>query len=498
MDGLSSACFIVRTALPLLIVALGPCASAQPRGAASPVALALDANRDGEVDAGEIRDAPKALARLDRNGDGQITRDELRGNLAPAQKPAPPATAPKGTPNILVLIADDLGWNGVGFHNPKMPTPNLDRLAREGMELGRFYTHPVCSPTRAAFLTGKLPLRHGITEALGPRHEGIPSGVATLAEILRGAGYQTALAGKWHLGKGRPPMACGFEHFHGFLGPQIDYFKHTNPRGEPDWQHDGKPIEESGYSTDLIADETIRRIQTRDPVKPFFIVTAFNAPHVPLSAPEELMKKHGNDVYTAAIDAMDKATGRILTAIEQAGLRDDTLVIFFSDNGAGPRFQTSAPFSGGKDDIREGGIRTPCVIRWPGKITAAGTCPQPVAAQDLLPTLCAAAGVALPSGARFDGSNQWTALVSGKAMPREPILIATGEWALIDGDWKLIELNNGRRSLFHLTEDMAEIRDLSTTQADRFQQLGARLDAMKQSLPAAPTRRNSKPSIRKP
>lgn len=498
MDGLSAARLVLRTALAGIMLAKTPCASGQPRGTGSPVAAALDANHDGEIDAGEIRRAPEALSSLDCNGDGQITRDELRDGRAPVTKIVTTAAIPKDAPNILVLIADDLGRNGVGFHNPKMSTPNLDRLAREGVELGRFYTHPVCSPTRAAFLTGVLPLRHAITEALGPRQDGIPSGVITLADLFRGAGYQTSLAGKWHLGSGRPPMDCGFEHFHGFLGPQIDYFKHTNPRGEADWQQDGKQIDESGYSTDLIANETIRRIQTRDPAKPFFIVTAFNAPHVPLAAPEELMKKHGGDVYTAAIDAMDEAIGRILASIDRASLRDETIVLFFSDNGAGPRFQSSTPLSGGKDEIREGGIRTPCVIRWPGRIPAGAQCPQPIAAQDLLPTLCAAAGVPLPTTARIDGSNQWPALVSGKTTPREPILIATDGYALIDGDWKLIELNNGNRSLFHLTEDVSETNDLSSAQAERFQQLGAKLDAMKQSLPPAPPRRNSKPPLRKP
>ena len=481
------------------------------RSGSAPVVSALDLNKDGKIDASEIAKSGQSLAALDKNGDGTLTPDEYRrGAAVPqpvSQQPAAPLPSPApvplpkdaaARPNILIIVADDLGWNGVGFHSASATTPNLDRLAGEGMELRRFYTYPVCSPTRAALLTGKSPLRFNIADALPPTHPGIPAGIPTLPEAFRAAGYQTSLIGKWHIGSGRLPSQCGFDHFYGFLGPQIDYFQHTGPRGTPDWQRDGKAITETGYSTDLLADETVRQIANHDKARPFFIELAFNAPHVPLAAPDDLTKKYGTDdagLYQAVIEGLDLAIGKVLASIDAQGLRDRTLVVFFSDNGAGRRFSDSAPFKSGKDTVYEGGIHTPCVLRWPGRLPAGSKNDHPVSVQDLFPTLTAAAGLTTDPSA-CDGSNQWPSIASGKTAARDPILIASHDSALIDGTWKLIAWENGATSLHDLAKDPGENTDLSKAAPETATRLKAALDKLRRDLPPAPAKQ-PKPGTRR-
>ena len=425
------------------------------------------------------------------------------GAPAQAQAQANPPPRPQAVtdgrhPNVLVIIADDLGWNGVGFHRPTTPTPNLNRLAKEGLEVQRFYTYPVCSPTRAALLTGRMPRRFGIVDALNPRQAGIPANTPTLPEAFRAAGYQTSLIGKWHLGQDNPPMKCGFDHFYGFMGSQIDYYNHTNPRGDRDWQRDGKALVETGYSSYLLADEAVRQIIQRDAKRPFFMEVAFNAPHIPLAAPAELVAKHANDggLYIAVIEAMDIAIGRILTALDAQGLRDNTLVVFFSDNGGGRRFIDNDPLAYGKDTIYEGGIHTPCVIRWPGKLPAGGKSGQPIAVNDFLPTLAAAANLPGQPAMITDGSNQWPALQSGKTLPRPPVVIASHDIALIDGEWKLIEWESGKYSLFNLATDIGETNDQLATQPELAKKLMDQLAKLETNLPAAPARREPRPGGR--
>lgn len=410
---------------------------------------------------------------------------------SPGSARADHAGTPPNAPNVLILLVDDLGWNGVGFHARTAPTPHLNQFAREGLELQRFYTYPVCSPARAALLSGQMPRRFGIVDVIEPRQEGLPNGAATLPAAFRAAGYQTSLIGKWHLGFIHPPMQCGFDHFYGFISPEIDYFKHTSQRGNTDWQRDGKTVNEEGYSTYLFADEAIRQMKQRDMKRPFFMEVAFNAPHLPLQAPEELIAKHKTDggLYAAVVEGMDIGIGRVLTALDEQGLRDNTIVLFYSDNGANRRESSNAPLSYGKDTVYEGGIRTPCVIRWPGKIPANAITQQPVAAQDWFPTLCAAAGIPVPSIAKLDGISQWPALQSGKLVARAPFLIASHDIALIDGEWKLIEWSSGQTTLFNLRTDISETKDESAKQPEIAKRLIAKLTELKKDLPAAPPRR---------
>ncbi len=357
----------------------------------------------------------------------------------------------------------------------------------------RFYVYPVCSPTRAALLSGQMPRRFGVTAVMGPQQQ-LPKDLVTLPATFRTAGYTTSLIGKWHLGKGAStPTQFGFDHFHGFLGPEIDYFKHTDQRGAVDWQRDGTTVNEEGYSTFLIADEAIRQIEKRDAKKPFFMQVAFNAPHVPQSAPDEFLTKYkslgAQATGAAVIDAMDTAIGRILAALDQQKLRDNTVVLFFSDNGASRRNGSNGPLRAGKDTLYEGGIRTPCIIRWPGQIPAGTASQQPVAVQDLFPTLAAAAGV--KCDAKLDGLNVWPALHAGRVEKRAPFAIATADIALIDGDWKLIEWSAGARALYHLSADLSETKDKLAEQPELSARLIAQVAEIKKALPAAETRRGS-------
>lgn len=408
------------------------------------------------------------------------------------------ATCPaESRPNIVVIIADDLGWADVGFHAKEMPTPRLDRLAREGAELGRFYAHPLCSPTRAALLTGQSPRRFSIVGALQGRDPGLPAGLPTLPATLRAAGYHTSMVGKWHVGHATTPQQQGFEHFYGFLNGEIDYFAHTGMRGTVDWQRDGKTVDEKGYSTDLLADDAVRQIKARDKARPFYLQVAFNAPHIPLAAPPELIARHKSEgeragLYRAVVEGMDTAIGRILDTLDSEGLRAGTLVVFLSDNGGATRNGgNNLPLRGGKDTVWEGGIRTPAIVRWPDHIPAGAVITQPIAAQDLFPTLAAAAGAKPPADARIDGTNQWPQLLSGKAAAREPVLVASYDIALVDGDWKLIEPQSGEsRQLYNLKDDPSEKTDLAKSKPDVLARLGAKLDTLKKDLPAAPTRTN--------
>jgi len=477
---------------------------------AIPVLEALDLNHDGVLDADELAKAPASLKALDKNGDGKLTPDEYRpanagvgrqpnaapvpapaapAEVKPAAAPAPTPAATSGTaqPNILLLVVDDLGWGDVGFHGGTVPTPAIERLTKEGMELQRFYVYPVCSPTRAALISGQMPRRFGVTAVMGPGQT-LPVGMTTLPGTLRSAGYTTSLIGKWHLGKGASiPSNYGFDHFYGFLGPQIDYFQHTDQRGNLDWQRDGTTLQETGYSTTLIADEAIRQIGQRDPKKPFFIEVTFNAPHVPQSAPEEIVKKYASlgDRATGAavIDAMDAGIGRVLDALDQQHLRDNTLVVFFSDNGATRRLGSNGVLRAGKDTPYEGGIHTPAAIRWPGHIPAGHPTLMPVSVQDLFPTLTAAAGV--KNEAKLDGANVWPALHEGHVESRPPFAIATADIALIDGDWKLIEWSTGERALYNLAKDLSETTDQLAAQPDIAKRLIDRLTDLKKDLPAA-------------
>jgi arylsulfatase A-like enzyme len=421
------------------------------------------------------------------------------------------AVAEAAPPNIVLIVADDLGWNDVGYHGSEIETPRLDALAAGGVVLQQFHVQPSCSPTRAALMTGKSPLRLGITRPLAKlQPAGLGLDESTLAERLRDAGYQTFLTGKWHLGFARPPFhpnARGFDHFYGHVTGGVGYWDHVHGGGL-DWQRNGETLRESGYSTQLIADEAVRLLRNRDRSRPVFLFASFNAPHLPNEAPDDAIANYAHidnpfrRVHAAMVSEFDAAVGRLVDTLEAEGMSGDTLIWFMSDNGGlnthdglGPlvglsrRLQSwfgrplpvralefirvnsleggadNSPLRRGKGSVYEGGSRVPSLLYWPDHL-------QPrrigefVTVQDIVPTVLRVAGVETTD--TFDGVDQWPLLRSGQAVPA-PDYVTTGQdgEALYRWPWKLIAPAQGDAELYHLADDPVEALDQAEAEAVR-------------------------------
>jgi len=292
------------------------------------------------------------------------------------------ARAAETKPNILYIVADDLGWKDVGFHGSDIKTPTLDALAAKGAKLEQFYALPMCTPTRAALITGRYPLRYGLQTAVIP--QGHTYGLATdewlLPQALKEAGYETAIVGKWHLGHADKkfwPRQRGFDYQYGPLIGEIDYFTHKVD-GKVDWYRNNEVVEEEGYSTTLLGDDAVKLIKEHDPATPLFLYLAFNAVHTPYQAPPKYLDQYKNiqdpsrQAYAASATAMDEQIGRVVAALDQKDMLDNTLIIFQSDNGGtrDPLFAgaitdmskvvlppDNGPYRGGKGTLYEGGTR---------------------------------------------------------------------------------------------------------------------------------------------
>jgi arylsulfatase A-like enzyme len=363
------------------------------------------------------------------------------------------ANAPR--PNIVFILSDDQGFADVGYRGSEIRTPHLDRLAAEGVKLEQFYVQPVCTPTRAAFLTGQYPMRLGLQLGVikpGSRH-GLPLSARTLPQALAEAGYFTAITGKWHLGNGAPeylPTRRGFAHQHGLYLGMHDYFTHER-EGGLDWHRNDRALRQEGYSTDLIGDEAVQLIERHRGANPFFLYVAFNAPHTPLQAPAAYLAQYARitdkkrRAYAAMVTAMDDNIGKIVAALERRGLRERTLIVFSSDNGGNLPAASNAPLRDQKGSLYEGGVRVPAFAVWPGQLPRGAAVRQPLHIVDWHATLLKLAGAGPPSGAKLDGRDLFPALGGNPAPVHEEILInaAPGTGALRRGDWKLVI--NGHR-----------------------------------------------------
>lgn len=369
---------------------------------------------------------------------------------APETGAAAGAAVPPERPHIVFILSDDQGFNDVGYRNPGIRTPHLDRLAAGGVRLEHFYVQPVCTPTRGAFLTGRYPMRLGLQLGVikpGSRH-GLPLTERTLPEVLAAAGYTTALTGKWHLGNGAPeylPMRRGFHHQHGFYLGSTDYFTHER-EGGLDWHRNDRALRQEGYMTDLIGAEAERLIETEGGRQPLFLYVAFGAPHTPLQAPERYLQQYAHiedkrrRTYCAMVTAMDDAIGRIVAALDRTGLRAKTLIVFASDNGGNWPAASNLPLRDQKASLYEGGVRVPALANWPGVLPAGTTVEQPLHIVDWFPSLVKLAGAPPPAGTVIDGRDLWPALAGDRRLIHDDILInaAPGTGALRRGDWKLV------------------------------------------------------------
>ena len=416
------------------------------------------------------------------------------------------AQNPPPRPDIVFIIADDLGRNDVGFTGGKeIRTPNLDALAARGAVLNQFYVHHVCTPTRAALMTGRYPIRYGLqVGVIRPWGQyGLPLEERTLPNALRDAGYYTAMTGKWHLGsfdKAYWPHARGFDSFHGHLFGAIDYNTHLRD-GKPDWYRNDQPLNEEGYSTHLIAREAVRVIGDRPKDKPLFLYVAFNAVHAPLQVPEKYEEPYGHlkdrrRTYAGMLAAMDEAVGRIVDAIEKSGRRNNTLFVFSSDNGGfNPgRVTDNGALRDGKHTLYEGGVRVCAFATWDGRIKPKSTIEQPLHMVDWYPTLLKLAGASLDQKLPLDGRDAWPTIVDGRKSPHEDILINAEptRGALRADDWKIILSGGPRRDrsddateLFNLRDDPGERTNLAEKHPEKLKDLRIRYDAYaKQATPA--------------
>lgn len=428
-------------------------------------------------------------------------------------------------PNIVVIVADDLGWKDVGYHGSEIRTPRMDALASAGLTLDRFYAQPMCSPTRASLLTGNSTVRLGITLALSKLvPTGLPLDQKLLPQYLKDTGYQTSLVGKWHLGfrqREYLPTSRGFDSFYGHLTGGIGYWDHVHGGGY-DWARNDAVLREDGYATHLMANEAVRVIENRDPDAPLFLYAAFSAPHLPNEAPEEVIATYADiedphrRLHAAMVTELDTGIGQIVDALEAEGMLDNTLIWFMSDNG-GLNPSTAPPaalsvfatlddwfgewelpvtilefarvnfLEGGADngDLRsgkgtlyEGGVRVPSFLYWRGELEPRQVGDM-VTVQDVLPSLLSMLQ-AEATAMEFDGVDRWGVLQEGQsAETRDYVAAAIDGEALFQYPWKLIQFSSGDIELYNIEVDPSEQENLAANedQTGRVEQMLATLAA---------------------
>jgi arylsulfatase A-like enzyme len=412
---------------------------------------------------------------------------------AGAAEPAPKAR------HVVVILTDDLGYADLGCYGSKdIRTPNVDRLAKEGTRLTDFYSNgPVCTPTRAALMTGRWQQRVGLEWAIfpGQKGPGLPTSETALPRMLKGAGYKTGMVGKWHLGykKEFGPNAHGFDTFFGLLSGNVDHYSHKEINGEPDWYEDAKPVVVKGYSSDLITDRAVAFLD-KNARSPFFLYVAYNAVHWPFQAPDRPADVRTRPTwfdgtrkdYAAMMERVDAGVGKILAALDKHGLAKDTLVIFTNDNG-GERLSDNRPFSQRKGTLWEGGIRVPCLLRWPGQVPAGKASPVPALTMDLTATVLAACGTAPPRGRKLDGVNLLPVLRGGAAPERAFFWRIDRkerkQKAVRQGKWKYLRDGASER-LYDLSRDPGERTDLAGDHPDTVRESRQKLAAWEKEMAA--------------
>jgi arylsulfatase A-like enzyme len=415
-------------------------------------------------------------------------------------------------PNFVFILADDLGWADLGCYGARgvdPVSPTLDRMAAQGLRFTDGYSNsPVCSPTRFALATGRWQyrLRGAADEPLagsarGDKVLGLPPEHPTLASLLRDAGYATALVGKWHLGYAPHfgPLKSGYQRFFGPTSGGVDYFSHTDRSGRRDLWEGDQPVEREGYLTDLLSDRAVEFVGSVPDGQPFLLSLHYTAPHWPWETRDDAdeSRRLGREIqhvdggslatYRRMIHHMDEGVGRVLEALEQRGLAEDTLVVFTSDNG-GERFSDAWPFVGGKMDLLEGGIRVPLIAHWPARIVAGRASDAPVITMDWVATMLEAAGVAPHPDHPLDGASLLPLFSDPAWRPRRDLywrMLHRQQRALRSGPWKYLRMD-GHDYLFDLARDARERANLATREPARLAELMQRWQRWADTMPGIP------------
>jgi arylsulfatase I/J len=413
-------------------------------------------------------------------------------------------------PNIIFILADDLGWKDVGYHGSDIKTPNIDKLAQTGARLEQFYSQQIFTPSRAALMTGRYPLRYGLQMAVIPSagRYGLATDEWLLPQLLKQAGYETAIVGKWHLGhidQKYWPSQRGFDYSYGPLIGEIDHFKHQS-HGVTDWYRNNKLVNEPGYDTQLFGADAVRLINAHDTKSPLFLYLAFTAPHTPYQAPQAYLDMYKGiadplrRAYAAQITAMDDQIGKVLDALDRRKMRDNTLIVFVSDNGGtrsnmfvgeaevkGELPPNNGPYRDGKGSVYEGGTRVVAFANWPGKIMP-GVVNEMMHIVDIYPTLAGLAAAPLGKNKPLDGVDVWPTISEGKPSLREEMVYNVEPYraGVRKGDWKLVwtTLLPPTIELFDLSKDPSESTNLADQNPDKVKELQAwAIDLAKQAAP---------------
>jgi arylsulfatase A-like enzyme len=416
------------------------------------------------------------------------------------------AHAAEDRPNIVYIVADDLGWKDVGYHGSDIETPNIDKLAAGGARLEQFYAQPMCTPTRAALMTGRYPFRYGLQTLVIPSAAkyGLPTDEWLLPQALKQAGYYTAIVGKWHLGHADPkywPRQRGFDYQYGPMIGELDYFTHEQ-HGVTDWYLNNKLLKEPGYSTTLLGNAAVKLIGAHNTTVPLYLYLTFNAPHTPYQAPQQYLDRYKNitdpsrRAYAASITAMDDQIGRVLDELQTKGMSGNTIIFFQSDNGgtrnamfAGEGDMSkvvipcdNGPYREGKGMLYEGGTRVPALVNWRGHIKPGTVIDGMMHVVDTYPTLLGLAGGKSDPNKPLDGLDMWPTLSEGKPSPRTEVIynIEPFRAGVREGDWKLIWRTPlpAAVELYNIPEDPSEKNNLASQNPDKVAELQKRANEL--------------------